>query len=202
MVNETVSLKRTSLAIWLQAARTFSFPASMVPVFIGAMLAVSFPGEVAWGLFPLVVACSLLFHAGTNMVSDYFDFRKGVDSDCSFGSSRVIVEDLLSPRQALVGGLLLFAAGVLLGFVLIAVRGWPMLLLGMIGFAGGYFYTGKPVAYKYFAVGDLLVFALMGPLMVIGSYFVLTGTYEHRVLYSLPSRGISGLGNTARKQFT
>jgi 1,4-dihydroxy-2-naphthoate polyprenyltransferase len=147
----------------------------------------SFTGSVAWHLFPLVVACSLLFHSATNVISDYFDFLKGVDRDYTFGGSRVIVEDLLSPNQVLMGGVLLFAAGVALGAVLVAYRGLPILLLGLIGLIGGYFYTGRPVAYKYVALGDLLVFALMGPLMVIGSYFVLTGTYENRVLFvSLP----------------
>ena len=49
------------------------------------------------------------------------------------------------------------------------------------------FYTGKPIGYKYIALGDFLVFTLMGPLMVIGSYYVLTGDYNTNVLYvSLP----------------
>ncbi|MGO9118153.1 MAG: 1,4-dihydroxy-2-naphthoate octaprenyltransferase [Desulfomonilaceae bacterium] len=178
---------KSSLSAWLQAVRTFSFTASMVPVFIGGILAFSFSGSVAWHLFPLVVICSLLFHSATNVISDYFDFSKGVDRDYTFGGSRVILEGLLSPNQVLIGGVLLFAAGVILGVILVAYRGLPILLLGFIGLIGGYFYTGRPVAYKYVALGDLLVFTLMGPLMVIGSYFVLTGTYERRVLcVSLP----------------
>ncbi len=53
--------------------------------------------------------------------------------------------------------------------------------------ARGFFYTARPVGYKYFALGDALVFTLMGPLMVIGSYFVLTGSYNHAVpIASLP----------------
>jgi 1,4-dihydroxy-2-naphthoate octaprenyltransferase len=37
------------------------------------------------------------------------------------------------------------------------------------------------------ALGDILVFILMGPLMVIGSYFALTGSFSPTVLYaSLP----------------
>ncbi|UCH11468.1 MAG: prenyltransferase, partial [Fidelibacterota bacterium] len=77
--------------------------------------------------------------------------------------------------------------GIALGFILIWVRGLPMFYLGLVGFLGGVFYTAGPIAYKYHALGDLLVFALMGPLMVIGSYFALTGSYEVSILYvSLP----------------
>lgn len=183
MENQISQRNRSSLGAWLQAVRTFSFTASMAPVFIGGVLALSFSGPVAWHLFPLVILCALLFHAGANVVSDYFDYIKGVDRDYTFGGSRVIVEGKLAPNQVLVGGILLFAAGVLLGLVLVAYRGLPILLLGVIGLAGGYLYTGRPVAYKYVALGDLLVFILMGPLMVIGSYFALTGSYDHKVLW-------------------
>lgn len=178
---------RNSLKIWIQAVRAFSFTASMIPVFVGAMLALSYGGEVQWYLFPLVVICSLLFHAGTNLVSDYFDFQRGVDRKGTFGSSGVLVNGLLEPWQVLNGGLILFGLGFVLGLFLVWYRGMPIFWLGVVGLLGGFFYTGKPIGYKYIALGDFLVFALMGPLMVIGSYYVLTGDYSTRVLYvSLP----------------
>jgi len=121
------------------------------------------------------------------MVSDYFDYRRGVDREETFGSSRVLVEGLLTPKHLLAAGVLLFAVGFSLGLLLVAVRGWPIFILGVIGLLGGWFYTGGPVAYKYVALGDILVFILMGPLMVIGSYFALTGGFSLTVLYaSLP----------------
>lgn len=183
----TVDQKRTLLGVWLQATRPFSLTASVLPVVIGAVLAATVDGPVDWPLFPLIVACSLLFHIGTNMVSDYFDYVKGVDRDETYGSSRVLTEGLLTPRQLLAAGILLFAVGFSLGLLLVAVRGWPIFILGVIGLLGGWFYTGGPVAYKYVALGDILVFILMGPLMVIGSYFALTGGFNLTVLYaSLP----------------
>jgi 1,4-dihydroxy-2-naphthoate polyprenyltransferase len=81
----------------------------------------------------------------------------------------------------------LFAVGFVLGLILVAFRGAPVFWLGVVGLLGGFFYSGKPIGYKYIALGDFLVFTLMGPLMVIGSYYVLTGTYNSTVLYvSLP----------------
>lgn len=183
----TVDQKRTLLGVWFQATRPFSLTASVLPVVIGAVLAATADGPVDWPLFPLIVACSLLFHIGTNMVSDYFDYVKGVDRDETYGSSRVLTEGLLTPRQLLAAGILLFAVGFSLGLLLVAVRGWPIFILGVIGLLGGWFYTGGPVAYKYVALGDILVFILMGPLMVIGSYLALTGGFNLTVFYaSLP----------------
>jgi 1,4-dihydroxy-2-naphthoate octaprenyltransferase len=183
----TVDQKRSLPSVWFQASRPFSLTASVLPVVIGAVLAASAEGPVLWPLFPLIVVCSLLFHIGTNMVSDYFDYCRGVDRDETLGGSRVLIEGLVTPKQLLAAGIILFAIGFSLGLLLVAVRGWPILILGVIGLLGGWFYTGGPVAYKYVALGDLLVFILMGPLMVIGSYLALTGGFSLTVLYaSLP----------------
>jgi len=179
--------ERSKFSAWIQAVRAFSFTASMVPILIGAALAAYYQGEVKWVLFPLVAICSLLYHAATNLMSDYFDHQKGVDQDYTFGSSKVIQERLLEPKNLLRAGWLLFGVATMLGLVLIYFRGETMFWLGAAGLVGGYAYTGKPIAYKYKALGDVLVFILMGPLMVFGSYFALTGDVDSKVLMiSLP----------------
>ena len=186
MAEQTISPK-APLAVWLQAVRAFSFPAAIVPVAVGTVLAAHFDGPVAWWLVPFVAVASVLMQAGTNLVSDYFDYVKGVDKDYTYGSSGVLTAGLLSPTQVLVGGFAVFAVACGIGLLFIALRGWPILLLGLVGLLGGIFYTARPVGYKYLALGDALVFTLMGPLMVIGSYFVLTDSYSHSVLIvSLP----------------
>ncbi len=175
------------LRVWLTAIRPFSFTASVTPVLVGAVLALSYRDEVYWFLLPIVVLCSLLFHAATNLVSEYYDFDKGVDRVHTYGSSKVLVENLLSAREVLIGGLILFGIGFVLGMTMVYFRGAPVFWLGVVGLLGGFCYTGKPIGYKYLALGDLLVFILMGPLMVIGSYFVMTGSFSPNVLYvSLP----------------
>jgi len=184
---DAVAEHRGTWAVWLQAVRMFSFPASVVPVVVGTAMAARFEGPVAWWLVPFVAVASVLMHAATNLVSDYSDYVKGVDTGDSCGGSRVLVNGLLTPAQVLVGGFVLFAAACGIGLLFIALRGWPIMVLGVIGLLSGIFYTARPVGCKYLALGDALVFIMMGPLMVIGSYFVLTGSYSHAVLIaSLP----------------
>lgn len=183
----TMNTPHGQLRAWIQAARPFSFTASMTPVFLGAALVPYFQQSGRWELLPLIAIASLLMHAATNMVSEYFDYRKGVDRPDTHGGSRVLVDQLLSPKQVLVGGLLLFAISAAIGLVFIAIYGWPILLLGLVGIVGGFFYTATPVGYKYLGLGDVCVFMLMGPLMVIGSFYVLTGSWRTEVLLiSLP----------------
>lgn len=187
MVSNTLPVERSSLSIWLQAIRPFAFPASLVPVLVGMMLALGRGIEVNWELAPLVLVCALLYHTATNLISDYFDWVKGVDKDYTFGSSRVIVEGWLTPRQILTGGWIAFGIAIGLGLVLLYYRGFPMFLLGLIGLLGGYTYTGKPLGFKYIALGDLGVFLLMGPLMTLGAYFALTGEMSMApILASIP----------------
>ncbi len=184
----TAQAERSTMSLWMQAVRAFSFTASITPVLLGAALALSFNGTVYWYLLPLIAVCSVMMHAATNLVSDYFDFKRGVDTKESYGSSRILVDGLLAPSSVYRVGLLLFAITFVLGLFMVVERGTPVLILGVIGIFGGYFYCGGgSAAYKYFAVGDVLVFLLMGPLMVCGSYYVLTGTINDTVIYaSLP----------------
>jgi 1,4-dihydroxy-2-naphthoate octaprenyltransferase len=178
---------QSQIKAWIQASRPFSFTASMTPVFLGAALVPFLEQSARWELMPLIAIASLLMHAATNMVSEYFDYVKGVDRSDTHGGSRVIVDKLLTAKQVFGGSLVLFGITACIGLVFVAIYGWPILVLGLIGILGGFFYTATPVGYKYLGLGDLLVFILMGPLMVIGSFYVLTGTYQNEVLWiSLP----------------
>ncbi len=174
-------------ALWAVAVRAFSFTASLIPPTVGAMLAFWHEVPTAWALFPLVLVASVSYHAGTNLVNDYYDFKNKVDRKGTLGSSGLLVQGLISARSLLVASVVFFAIGTLIGFYFISLRGLPILVLGLAGLLGGYFYTGGPISYKYRAVGEPMVFLLMGPLMVVGSYLVLTGSFRWDVvLVSLP----------------
>ncbi|MEE8637620.1 MAG: 1,4-dihydroxy-2-naphthoate octaprenyltransferase [Candidatus Margulisiibacteriota bacterium] len=175
------------IKIWLQALRTFALPASMVSVFLGAALAYRSSLEVNWLLFPIVILGAFLFHSAMNVFNDYYDYKRGVDKKHTLGSSRVLVDNLLSPKELFTGAWILLILASLLGIYLIYLRGMPMLILIVIGSVGAFLYSGGPFAYKYHALGEPMVFLLFGPLLVLGSYLALTGSYDQNVfLISLP----------------
>jgi 1,4-dihydroxy-2-naphthoate octaprenyltransferase len=175
------------LPLWGRAVRAFSFTASLIPPTVGAMLAFMHEAPAKWALFPLVLVASVAYHAGTNLVNDYYDYKNSVDRRGTLGSSGLLVQGLIPAKSILRGAIFFFALGTIIGFYFISVRGFPILALGLIGFLGGVFYTAGPISYKYKAVGEPLVFMLMGPLMVVGSYLVLTGGFRWDVvLVSLP----------------
>jgi 1,4-dihydroxy-2-naphthoate octaprenyltransferase len=136
---------------------------------------------IAWTMLPLVVLCSLLVHAGTNYISDAGDYLHGVDRVGTKGGSGLVVDGTFTAPQVHRAGLVCFAAAALLAVPLVLLRGTPLLVLGAVGLLGGYLYSvpfgrgGAPKGYKHVALGDIAVFALMGPLMVIGAHVALTG---------------------------
>lgn len=172
--------------IWIRAIRPFSLTASIIPVTVGAVLASK---EVKFDLFYfLVTLLAIVFlQASINLFNDHDDFANNIDTPDSYGSSGVIVENLLSSKQIKKGGLILLILGCLAGLFLAIKKGEMILLLGSIGALGGYFYTGKPLMLKYRGLGVPLVFLLFGPLMVLGSFYVQTQKMSYiAALISIP----------------
>ena len=162
---------KEKLKIWVRAVRPFSFTGSVIPVALGAVLAAK-QTKFQPGYFMLTIIAIVFLHAGVNLLSDHDDYANNVDTAESYGSSGVIIENLLSSKEIYKGGIICLILGSLIGIFLSYEKGLLVLVLGLAGALGGYSYTGKPLCLKYKGLGAPLVFLLFGPLMVIGSYYV------------------------------
>jgi len=182
---ERPGIGRRLAGAW-EVVRPFSFTASVLPVSVGGAIALS-QGRMHWLLFIAALLGALGLHIGTNVINEIYDVRHGIDSITSPRMSMAILKGRISERDAFVVAWSGFILAFLMGIFLLIQRGWPIVLLGLIGFIGGYFYTAPPFQYKYRALGLPLVFVLMGPLMVVGSYFAVTGAFDPNLLIvSLP----------------
>ncbi|HET7182384.1 MAG TPA: prenyltransferase, partial [Candidatus Limnocylindrales bacterium] len=169
-------VRRRLAATW-EILRPFAYTASVIPVLAGAALAVV---DGAFSPLPFIAALigGVLLHSGTNIVNEVYDVRKGVDTIVSPRGSHAIVKGRMTERSAFVTAGLAFLLAVVIGLYLIALRGPAIIVLGLLGLIGGWGYTAPPFQYKYRALGVPLVFLLMGPLMVVGSYFAITGAWS------------------------
>jgi 1,4-dihydroxy-2-naphthoate polyprenyltransferase len=172
---------RDRIGAYWEIARPFSFTASTVPIAVGGALA-AVEGRFDWTLFFVSLVAGVLLHIGTNVTNEIYDVRKGVDTIVSPRASHAIVKGRLTDREAYVMAIAAFAFAFALGLYLVSVRGWPVVALGLAGLIGGYTYTAPPFQYKFSPYGIPLVFMLMGPLMVVGSYYVITGTIDWSAL--------------------
>ena len=165
------------IRIWLQASRAFTFGMPFMCVTAGSFLAFYAGASLSLPKYLVAVAAALLLQASANLINDYYDFVKGTDADNweapdAFGPGLIIQQGLLTAGQIRMAGLATFAAGSALGLTLVYACGWPVLMFGLLGAFGSYFYTAEPLSLAYHGLGDFVVFVLMGPGYVMGSYYV------------------------------
>jgi 1,4-dihydroxy-2-naphthoate octaprenyltransferase len=178
-------IRRRAGAVW-EVVRPFAYTASVIPVAAGGALAWA-DGRFDVLAFVLALIGSVCLHSGTNIINEIYDVRQGVDTITSPRASHAILKGRITERSAYRLAMLFFGAAVASGLVLTYLRGWPIVALGLLGLAAGYFYTAPPFQYKFHALGVPLVFLLMGPLMTVGGYFAVTGTWSLTALWlSIP----------------
>lgn len=171
------------IAVWLQASRAFTLGMPFMSVTVGSFLAFYAGSSFSVPKYLAAAASAMLLQAAANLINDYYDFVKGTDADNweapdAFGPGLVIQQGLLTAEQVRVAGLVTFAAGSVLGLTLVYACGWPVLMLGLVGVLGAYFYTAEPLSLAYYGLGDLMVFALMGPGYVLGGYYVQASSFS------------------------
>lgn len=163
--------KPSAIRTWIMAFRLPTLPAAVVPVFVGTAVAAA-DGHFRPLVLVAALIATLLIQIGTNLANDYFDFKKGADTDVRLGPTRVTQAGLLTPRAVLVGMTITFALAVLAGLYLIYVGGWPILVVGLVSIAAGIAYTGGPWPLGYHGLGDVFVFLFFGVVAVMGTYYV------------------------------
>ena len=168
------------LKMIIRITRAPFFTAVIVPTLVGTALAWR-DGYLAWGYLLLMLVGIVCINAGLDLSNDYFDHVAGTDDVNAeltpfSGGSRVIQEGILTPRQVLRASLLFYAVGIAIGLYLAVTRGWPVLLLGLVGVFLAFFHNAPPVRIYNLApgLGELAAGIGCGPLVVLGAYYVQT----------------------------
>ncbi len=174
---------------WMLAIRPKTLPAVIGPVLAG--------WGIAWhdGVFRLGPALAalvggLLLQIGANLANDVADFHRGADTSERLGPVRVTQAGLLSPEEVTRGMWVAFGLATLTGVYLIIEAGWPVVLIGLTAILAAIGYTGGPMPYGYYGLGDLFVFIYFGLAAVVGTYFVQARTVNSAAWWAAVPLGL------------
>ncbi|MBT3234655.1 MAG: 1,4-dihydroxy-2-naphthoate octaprenyltransferase [Bdellovibrionales bacterium] len=168
-----MSLK-VAIANWTATVRPKTLPAAVGPVILGLALAFNQTHQINTLVATLTLLTTLLLQIGSNLVNDYFDHLRGVDSTTRLGPLRATQSGLLAPWEVKRGYLLSFLLALLLAIPLMITGGWVIITIGFISIITAYCYTGGPYPLSHFALGEILALIFFGPVAVAGSYYLQT----------------------------
>lgn len=180
---EICTLSMTDKTSFVRALRPFSLIVALATCGLGVSLAL-IEGSNNIFLACLVIFSGLLLQVSVNLINDHRDL---LSHHFSTKQQQAIQRNTRT-------GLFVMLFTILLGLYMVSIRGWPLLVLGIIGIFGAWGYTGGQINYKNRGLGILLVFLLMGVLLIGGSYYVVSGTYHWDIFWlSLPFSLLSSL---------
>ncbi|WP_322480419.1 1,4-dihydroxy-2-naphthoate octaprenyltransferase [Thermogemmatispora sp.] len=191
------------LRIWWEGMRPRYLVLSVMPFLLGSALALvqelGLQGPLGLGRwhpqrFLVGLVAVMLLQLGANLINDYYDYLRGIDTSNTLGPGKLIQQGLIKPTRVLALGLAFLAGGSLLGLLLTLSTGWPLLIFGLLGLLIAYFYSATRRALSSLMLGLPATFCVYGPLITLGAYYLQRVQLDGQaLLYSL----IPGLLATA-----
>jgi len=171
--------------------------ATWIPVILASVWAyndgITSPSPFDWLLFSIVFAGASFLHLSANTFNDYFDWKSGADklnNDYFLqysGGSRAIELGLISESGLFRLGSIFTFLAVLCGLIIMLLspdKIIGLLIYGLIGSAGGLFYTAPPFRFSSRkGLGELSIGLLFGPIMTMGVVYALTGIHSLEAFY-------------------
>ncbi|MCK1985982.1 MULTISPECIES: 1,4-dihydroxy-2-naphthoate polyprenyltransferase [Peribacillus] len=187
-------LKRT-WKIWWELIRPHTLTAAFVPVLLGTVIALLEDG-VNWLLFAAMMIASILIQAATNLFNEYYDFKRGLDTEESVGIGGGIVRHGMAPKLIMSLALGMYAIALIIGIYICAASSWWLAAVGLVCMLVGYLYTGGPLPISYTPFGELFSGLFMGFLIILIAFFIQTGDVSSTaILIAIPSGVLVGLIN-------
>ena len=170
------------ISTWVRVIRVRFLLASVIAVSTG--LAITWWNISNISVFDAILTmCGVLaLHASVDLLNDYWDFKRGIDTKTHrtkmSGGSGVLPEGLLKPAQVYRAGIVFLIIGTAIGGYFVVTGGIVIGIILAFAVISIYFYSSKIVNWR---LAELFV-AIKGSMIVIGTYFVQTSYITEQVV--------------------
>ena len=163
------------ISVWLRVIRVRFLLASVIAVLVG--LALNWSQNYAIDYFDalLTFAGVMALHASVDLLNDYWDFKRGIDTQTTrtkmSGGTGVLPEGLLKPSSVYRAGVVFLIIGALIGSYFVITHGILIAIILAFAILSIYFYSTKIVDS---GLGEFFV-GVKGSMIVIGAFFIQFG---------------------------
>ena len=177
---------------WLIATRSAVTTVTLYSAVIAGLLAWR-DGVFHW--LPWIITALGLFiaHGTNNLLNDYTDYSRGIDKDNYFRTQygvHPLVQGFWTKSQQIQWFIVSGVIATLAGVYAVLYTGFNPTVIGLfvLGALILLFYTWP---LKYWALGELAIFLIWGPIMIAGVYLVLSGHWDWNVALAGVPFGLS-----------
>lgn len=160
------------ILLWLRIIRPQTLFASLCPVLVGLMVTHQFAGRVEPLTAVMTASCALALQILSNLINDYYDFKRGSDKQGRVGFKRALAEGLVSERAMCRACYITLAVSLLLGAVLCYIGGWAIVAIGVTAILFAWLYTATSYSLSYLGIADIFVFLYYGVIASWGTVWL------------------------------
>ena len=177
------SFSRFTPQMALNLAAPHTWPAAIMPTLV-AIGAASSESPLSITMCCSLLAIVILMQSAVNTFNDYYDYVKGTDSEDAYvdEDDAVLVYNNVNPKSALRLAIGYLAAAFLLGIYAIVRAGYVPLAIALVGALFVVLYSAGKSPISYLPLGEAVSGIVMGGLIPLAVFQVITGILDFRML--------------------
>ena len=160
------------LLLWLRIIRPQTLFASLCPVLVGLMVTHLLIGRVEPVTAVLTASCAFALQILSNLINDYYDFKRGTDKKGRVGFKRALAEGMVTEKEMRMACYIILATSLVLGAVLCYIGGWVIMAIGITAILFAWLYTATPYSLSYLGIADIFVFLYYGVIASWGTMWL------------------------------
>ncbi|MBI6871479.1 prenyltransferase [Clostridium aciditolerans] len=161
--------------------------AGVVPVILGSIYSRYAFGKFNGGYFILLAVAMILIQSATNMVNDYFDFKRGADSK-EKENEKALVSGEITPKQVLAIIFTYQFVAFIICIYIASQTSYYILIVALAGETISILYACGPLPISYTPIGEIVSGVTMGIGITTTVIYIYSGVFNlNTMLLAVPT---------------